>query len=528
MQPDLKQKTFIVCVFLLLSGQLFSQTKVDIVGGERLFGDQVNKLLYIVGNVVIKHNGVTIQCDSAIRKTEEGIIEGFGNIFIFQADTFTLSGGEYLRYDEATKTAKVTGKNVILKDQQMTLLTTSIQYNTANQVGFYSNGADILSENNTLKSKRGYYNRRTNIFNFKDQVKLTSPEYTMESDTLDYYASSKTAYFFGPTRIFSKENIILCNYGWYNTKTEKAQFSKRAIIYSDSSFIAADSLLYDKINQIGIGIGNIQLYDSTERIDVYGQYGIYYQKSKESIISGKPLAIKAESEDTMYVMADTFYYRNDSLNKVLRAFNHTSIFKSDFQGKCDSLIYLFNDSMIHMYNAPILWNERNQITGDTMRISIKNNKIHAMYVMGNAFLASEVKSESYNQISGKEMINLFDSNKIKSVLVEGNAQSIYYLRDNETDSAEYTGVNKVACAKMFIVFDSSKVKAIRFYKQPEGKIYPVKEFPDNEKYLSGLDWKIEQKPKIEEFLERKKPKVKKVVIVPETTNEPKKKKSKRK
>ncbi len=469
-----------------------------------MYGDQTKNLLYIVQNVVLKHNGIIIQCDSAIRKTDEGIIEGFGNIYIYQQDTFTLSGGDYLRYDEETKTAQVTGKNVILKDQQMTLLTTSLQYNTAEQLGYYTNGADILSDKNTLKSKRGYYSRRGNVFHFKDDVKLTGADYTMQSDTLDYFAGNRTAFFYGPTRIVSKENTIVCNYGWYNTKTEKAQFSRRATIYSDSSYISADSLLYDKKETTGVGIGNIRMYDSSENVEVFGQYGLYLQKSKSSIISGSPLVIKADSKDTMYLMADTFHFINDSLNKMLRAYRNTSILQKEFQGHCDSMVYSFSDSVIHLYYAPILWSEKNQITGDTMHIRISNHTIKNLKVMQSAFLASEVKPGYYNQISGREMINDFDSNALRRVLVEGNAQSIYYIRDNETDSAEYTGVNKVTCGKMLIGFDSSKVKSIRFYSAPEGKMYPVSQFPEAEKHLPGLVWKIDEKPVLQSFLERQK------------------------
>ena len=88
--------------------------------------------------------------------------------------------------------------------------------------------------------------------------------------------------------------------------------------------------------------------------------------------------------------------------------------------------------------------------------------------------------------------------------------------------------------KFFIVwcisFDSSKVKSIRFYTQPEGKIYPVREFPDAEKHLSGLDWNPEGKPLIETFTDRKKPRVKndlapvKPLIKPKVKKTSKKKK----
>jgi lipopolysaccharide export system protein LptA len=502
-----KVRPLVIILFLLGINPLWSQTEVEIIGGERMYGKD-KKNLIIAENVVIRHGTVIIQCDSAIRKIDQGIIEGFGHIYIYQPDTFTLSGGEYLKYTESTKTAVVTGKSVVLNDQQMTLLTTSLQYNMQSQVGYYTNGADILNDKNTLKSKRGYYNRRSNVFNFKDQVKLTSPDYTMESDTLDYYSSTKTAYFYGPTKIVSEENTILCQYGWYNTQTEKAEFSRKATIYSESNTISADSLFYDKKAGIGQGMGNLKMTDTVEHIEVYGQNGIHYQKTRETVISTRPVAVKIDADDTTYVMADTFYFKNDSLKKVLRAYYHTSILQKEFQGKCDSLLYNFSDSSISLFLSPILWNEKNQITGDTMFIQMKKKRIHSLTVLNKAFLASEVKEGSYNQISGKTMVNSFDtSNKLKEVLVDGNAEIVYYIRNNETDSAEYTGVNKERCNKLLILMDSNKVSGIRHYGQPEGKIYPMREFPEGEKYLAELDWKIEEKPVLKSFLERKKERV---------------------
>ncbi|MCC6818225.1 MAG: hypothetical protein IT245_04995 [Bacteroidia bacterium] len=508
---------------------LYSQTNVEIIGGDKLYGDQVKGLQYLVGNVAIRHNGVIIQCDSAIRKLDEGTMEGFGNIFIYQPDTFTLSGGDYLYYLEATKTATVTGKEVILRDKSMTLVTTSLQYNIQNQVGSYTNGANILNEGNTLKSKKGFYDRRFNVFHFKENVKLTSPDYTMEGDTLDYFSSTKTAFFYGPTVIRSKENTILCKKGWYNTSNETARFTERAELSSKNSSITADSFYYDRKQGIGIANGNLLLVDSNEMFYVVGQKGDYFQKTNISYIYQDPVAMQVKDNDTFFVKADTFYFKNDSLKKVMRAYNRVSVFQKEMKGRCDSMEYRFYDSTISLFYNPILWNQKNQISGDTMHIQLKNKRIHTMRVIGNAFLASEVKPNYYNQIAGKEMINRFDSNRLKSVLVIGNAQSIYYLRDNETDSAEYTGVNKVACGKMLIEMDSSKVKAIKFYNQPEGKMYPLNQFPESERNLNGMLWRYNEIPEKIEFEERMERKVPIVKIIEEVQpSKPTKKASKKK
>lgn len=495
---------------VLLGNRLSAQTDVEIIGGNKLSGDQQKGHQYIVGNVAIRHNGVIIQCDSAVRRINEGIIEGFGHIYIYQPDTFTLSGGDYLVYDEASKTAVVTGKEVILKDKSMTLVSTALQYNISSQVGSYLNGANILNEGNTLRSKKGFYDRRANVFHFKEDVRLTSPEYTMDCDTLDYFSSTRTAYFNGPTTIRSKENTIICNKGWYNTVNETASFSHGADIISKQSLLRADSLYYDRKKGFGKANGNLELIDSTESFTIFGQRGTYNQKTKESYVSVNPMAMQAKDDDTMYILADTFYFNNDSLKKIMRAYDHVQVFQKDMKGRCDSMEYRFSDSTISLFYAPVLWNQKNQISGDTMFIHLQNKRIKDLTVHENAFLASEVKPGFYNQIAGKKMVNLFDSNKLKSVQVQGNAQSIYYLRDNETDSAQYTGVNKVACGRMLILLDSSKVKAIKFYTQPEGKMYPLNQFPDSEKHLVGLKWRIEDLPLKEAFTER----MKKIVPVP--------------
>lgn len=464
-----------------------------------MHGDQVNGLLYIVENVVIKHGSVIINCDSAIRKTKEGVIEGFGNITIMQPDTFTLTGGNYLLYDEATGTASVTGRQVTLSDRQMSLVTTSIQYNTFTQTGYYGNGAQIDSDNNRLLSKKGTYNKRSNTFFFKEDVVLTNPDYTMFSDTLQYRAGSSTAVFTGPTRIAGKDNSINCIYGVYNTQTEKAQFSRGATLFTDSGYLFADSLFYDRKEGLGKGYGNIRLYDSSQHIEVFGQTGIYRKKIETSVISGEPVAMMINDEDTMYLLADTFYFKNDSAGRMIRAFMKARVLQGDLAGSCDSLVYDFKDSVIRMFYTPLLWSGANQISGDSISIQLKDKKIDRMLVNGQAFLASEIKKQTYNQIAGKKMTNYFLEGKLRQVHVEGNARSVYYIRDNETDSAMYTGINKVACRNMMIVLDSSKVNSIMFYSKPEGKMYPVNEFPENEKQLEGLEWRPHLRPEISGF-----------------------------
>ena len=68
----------------------------------------------------------------------------------------------------------------------------------------------------------------------------------IECDTLHYNMESEIAYFYGPTTITSDFNFIYCEDGWYNTLTDKSEFSSNAYLWSDNQKLSGDILFYDR------------------------------------------------------------------------------------------------------------------------------------------------------------------------------------------------------------------------------------------------------------------------------------------
>ena len=189
-----------------------------------------------------------------------------------------------------------------------------------------------------------------------------------------------------------------------------------------------------------------------------------------------------------------------SNNRAMLAYNNTKIYKSDMQGIADSLKYSFTDSMIALYKNPILWNEASQITGDTLFIYRKNNRLDRMDVQQKAFIIMEDTLNKFNQIKGRNMTAWFEENKLNRVNVYGNGQSVYYAKE---DDGQYSGVNDVSCSDMLIKIDSNKVTKITFYNQPEGTFYPLEEFPEENSLLPDFKWLDSLKPKSKLFIENR-------------------------
>ena len=437
--------------------------------GDQSLGKNVFRLL---GNVQFKHDNVLMNCDSAYRYSDENRFDAFGNIHINQGDTVNAYG-DLLKYDGNTSIARLFN-NVRMTDKKMVLTTDNLNYNTETETADYFNGGKIVDGENVLTSTKGNYYTQDKMLFFKDSVVLNNPRYTMEGDTLKYNTVTKTAFFFGPTTIDSKENdstLIYCENGWYNTETEKSYFSQHAFIQSKQQQLTGDSLLYDKINGIGQAYKNVQVKDLNNKTIVSGDYAIYYELEQRSVVTGKTMLTQIFDSDSLFLHADTLYATWDSVSqkKTYFAYHHCRIFKSDLQGKCDSLVYSNVDSTIRFYNDPVLWNDKNQLSADSMNLLTANSNIDKLNLYNSSFITSKEDSQRFNQVRGKNMVGYFDDNKLYKINVTGNGQTIYYVKDKKNNVERLTGANRAECSDLEVFVKENKVNKIVLLKKPAGR-----------------------------------------------------------
>lgn len=188
--------------------------------------------------------------------------------------------------------------------------------------------------------------------------------------------------------------------------------------------------------------------------------------------------------------------RDTMKTRVLYAFHKVKIFKSDLQSRSDSAFYSYADSIIRMYNHPIIWTQGSQLTADTIYLQMKNQKLDNMLLQTNGFVASaEGDSTKFNQVRGKVITGLFTQNKLSSMFVDGNAESVYFTVDSVK---KYTGMNRSLSSRMRLVFGDNKLKQVMYVRKPEGKFYPIEKLPPDVDILDGFIWKPKERPKSKE------------------------------
>jgi len=445
----------------------------------------------LVGKVKLRHQNAFMYCDSAYLY-DNNSLDAYGHVKIEEGDSLVMTG-DSLFYDGNLKLARVRGK-VKIDDKASILTTPFLDYYRETSMAHYYGGGVIDSEKEKthLVSKIGYYYSESKLFHFKTDVVMTHPDYVIKTDTMQYAPDREKTWFFGPTTIDSDKRKIYCELGWFDQLKDKAKFIKNAQINSSGQTMKGDTIEYDQAAEIGISKCNVLLIDTNEKFEVSGDYAIYYEKDSTSYVT-KNLVLKQDMEgDTFFLTADTLYSLLDTAgNRMMKTYHHTIFYKSDMQGACDSLFYNTKDSIIYMFRDPILWSTENQITADSIHMTLKNGVIDKMYMDQNAFIIAYEDSVFYNQIKGRDMIGHFKEEALRKVDVYGNGETIYYPREEDNS---LIGVNETKCSTMAIFIDSNTIEKITFFDKPVAKIIPSDEMPSNGKVLDGFNYRTEERP----------------------------------
>jgi lipopolysaccharide export system protein LptA len=459
----------------------------------------------LLGHVILRHDTGYMFCDSAWLNDKQNDVKAYGNVHIKASDTLNLYG-DSLQYNGNSRVARIWG-NVKLIDNRTILTTDSLEFNRNTQVASYTNWGKIVNAENNLVSKFGFYITNKKEFFFRHRVILMNPGYVMNSDTLMYNTETEVAYFFGPSTIVShdKTDSIYCVNGWYDTRNDISEFNHGAKIYHESQLLSGETIYYERNNGFGRVQQNGFLFDSSQNIALAGNYGEIRRKEGKGFMTDKAVGIMIGEKDSLFMHADTIraVFEEDDTNgekiKTVIAYYRVKFFREDIQGACDSLIYSGIDSVFFMYNDPVLWSEENQLTADTISLTIRNGEPDSMALRNAAFMVAFDDTGKFNQIKGRDMTGYFLDRNLYKVRVLGNSETIYFIRE---DDRSLIGINKLYAGDMLIFLQDNDISTITYINEPSGTVYPEDKISPYDMILKNFRWLDDRRPKKKEDIFR--------------------------
>ena len=228
-------------------------------------------------------------------------------------------------------------------------------------------------------------------------------------------------------------------------------------------------------------------------------------KSDSVSVATDSLSMAADSlsmpTDSLSVPADSLALGTDSLavnndsTKVnfITALKNVKIFKSDFQIACDSLEYSGLDSLVRLYQKPLVWNEgRRQYSADSLYAVIRNNSLQKASLMSNAFIIVQEDSLCFDQIRAAEMLAYFDTTgALTRFDALGDANAVFYLQEDSV----YATVNKSEAKMLYATFKDGDLDRVYYFDTAKNDGYPVAQMTREERVLKGFNWLPDKRPR---------------------------------
>lgn len=206
--------------------------------------------------------------------------------------------------------------------------------------------------------------------------------------------------------------------------------------------------------------------------------------------------------DSLTVPGDSLHVPTDSLSMApkdstkisfIYGIRNVKVFRNDMQVACDSLAYTDLDSLIRLYENPIVWNEiKRQYSADSITVIVKNRSIDRASLMSNAFIIVQEDTLSYDQIRGTEMMAYFDSTgALRRFDSMGGASGVFYIEEN----GSLATVNKFESKMLTATLKDGNIQDLNYFDAVKTDAYPVVQMKKDEKILKGFDWQPDKRPK---------------------------------
>ena len=425
--------------------------------------------------------------------------------------------------------------SVVVVDDRFEMRADTLRYDLAAERVYFLGPTVIRSDTHRIYCQTGYYDVALDEAVFASNAQYQSGERLAAADTIRYFGATETyllegdayvaegdfqratadriRYFRardryqleGNARVVDSVQTVTGDTIDYDAASETYAVSGgRPRVSNPPMTLEADRINNDAVTGLGRASGNVVYRDTSAKLTIEAGNALYDQETGYLKASdgprGRPLMSTILDADTLYVAADTlFSFRTDEVDPVsgdtvrqLSAYHDVRIFKPDLQALCDSLAFNTTDSVLTLYNDPILWQDTTQLLADTIDVYLKDQRLDRVQLVRNALVVTTPDLVFFNQVKGKDIVARFDSSELRQTDVVGNAEAIYYALD---DGGAYIGVNKTACSAMSLYFAEQTVARIKFLDRPSGRLDPMGAVDHTAMRLKNFRWEYARKPR---------------------------------
>jgi len=306
-------------------------------------------------------------------------------------------------------------------------------------------------------------------------VKIVRDTVTLTSRKGRYYGNQRKADGEGNVKLKTSNVTLYADFGTYYLDEKRAFFQRNVRVVDSTTTIYSEQLTYYEKERKSVALLNVRIVNTENNVTMFGNYLEHFDSTRYSKMTENPRLIQIDTTekgeiDTLAVKSIVMESFDDSTKKLI-ATDSVAIVRGAMAARCGLVKYFTNEERIELYQKPVVWYDENQVTGDTIFLTLEKRRLKKATVRTRAFVLSQSDSAypaRYNQLTGRLITLKFDNNKLHETYVERNAISLYFLYNDSLPN----GVNKTSGDYILMKFNEGKPNTIHVSKGIEGSYYP--------------------------------------------------------
>ena len=177
---------------------------------------------------------------------------------------------------------------------------------------------------------------------------------------------------------------------------------------------------------------------------------------------------------------------------VALAYPYARVFKQDIQGIADTIVVVERDSMIYLFEKPVVWSGERQITGNRIDVHLQDSTADWARLPDYGLLAEHIEEDFYNQITGKDMFATFENQTLRRLEVEGNVETIFL--PEESDST-FNRIVQAESSYLTLDMKDGKMDKLKMWPDVNGTVTPLFLLKRGQQFLLKFRWLEFLRPK---------------------------------
>lgn len=394
-------------------------------------------------------------------------------------------------------------QKVEMTTDSMVLKSDSLAYWSAvNRVDFLGS-TYAWQEDGFLSAMSGWYDRDKEHYNFERSAYLLNKENEVWAERILYMNDSSRAELFNNVQILdtAQSMIIFSDYAKYRGEPVYAELYKNPSIayYSiedgvkDTLFFAADTIKYKTVSRNSVDSLSykafLKRYQESKRDPIAEMYGKKVS-TPPPLKKGEEVEIEITAEETAVEETAVEETAKDTLYRYIDANKNVRFFRSNLQGRSDSLSFNSIDSIIRLYKNPVIWSEDNQFTSDSIQIVISEKRLKKADLISNAFVISKEDSIHFNQIKATDISAYFQNGELSRFDAFGGVSVLFFIAEDSI----ITTMNQKESRAMKAIIQDKQISKVWYYENVQSDAYPIIDLDKSKKRLRGFKLRLSERP----------------------------------